>query len=56
MYKWEIANHEPKKKVGEEKERAKLEEDVGAMLILLVLHYMAVTNIPGEQVWQRKNV
>ena len=66
MYKWEvhhqnvIEEEENLKRVEQEEgvdlRRAKLEEDVDAVLILLVLHYMAVTNIPGEQVWQRKNV
>jgi len=66
MYKWEvhhqnvIEEEENLKRVEQEEgvdlRRAKLEEDVDAVLILLVLRYMAVTNIPGEQVWQRKNV
>ena len=66
MYKWEVHHQNVKeeeenlKRVEQEEgvdlRRAKLEEDVDAVLILLVLHYMAVTNIPGEQVWQRTNV
>lgn len=66
MYKWEVDHQNLKKeeenlKRVEQEEvvdlrRAKLEVGVDAVLILLVLRYTVVTNIPGEQVWQRKNV
>ena len=66
MYKWEVHHQNLKKeeenpKRVEQEEvvdlrRAKLEVGVDAVLILLVLRYTVVTNIPGEQVWQRKNV
>ena len=65
MYKWEVHHQNLKKeeenlKRVEQEEvvdlrRAKLEVGVDAVLILLVLRYTVVTNIPGEQVWRRKN-
>jgi len=65
MYKWEFHHQNLKKeeenlKRVEQEEvvdlrRAKLEVGVDAVLILLVLRYTVVTNIPGEQVWRRKN-
>ena len=65
MYKWEVHHQNLKKeeenlKRVEQEEvvdlrRAKLEVGVDAVLILLVLRYTVVINIPGEQVWRRKN-